>query len=75
MEGRENETPQIRQDDNLSYHTDNWLECMRSRKRPHGSIETGFAHAVAVVMATSAYPRGKEDVLGQGQGGDCGLSA
>jgi len=59
-DGLENETPDVRQDDNLSNHTDNWLECIRSRKRPHGSIETGFAHAVAVVMANRAYREGKK---------------
>jgi hypothetical protein len=33
---------------------------MRSRKTPNGSIETGFAHAVAVVMATRSYREGKK---------------
>lgn len=60
VEGRENEVPPVRQDDNLSAHMDNWLECIVSRKRPNGSIETGFAHAVAVVMATRSYREGKK---------------
>lgn len=54
------EPPPIEQSDDLQYHTDNWLQCMRSRKTPHGSIETGFAHAVAVVMATRSYREGKK---------------
>ena len=33
---------------------------MRSRKTPNGSIDTGFAHAVAVVMATRSYREGKK---------------
>lgn len=33
---------------------------MRSRKQPNGHIETGFAHAVAVVMATRSYREGKK---------------
>ena len=33
---------------------------MRSRAKPNGSIETGFAHAVAVVMATRSYREGKK---------------
>ncbi len=33
---------------------------MRSRKTPHGSIETGFAHAAAVIMATRSYREGKK---------------
>jgi predicted dehydrogenase len=54
------EPPPIEQSDNLQYHTDNWLECMRNRKTPNGSIDTGFAHAVAVVMANRSYREGKK---------------
>jgi predicted dehydrogenase len=50
----------LHQDDNLKAHTDNWFQCMRSRKTPNGSIETGFAHAVALVMATRSYREGKK---------------
>jgi predicted dehydrogenase len=50
----------LHQDDNLKAHTDNWFECMRNRKTPNGSIETGFAHAVAVIMATRSYREGKK---------------
>lgn len=50
----------LEQSDNLQYHTDNWFECMRSRKTPNGSIATGFAHSVAVVMATRSYREGKK---------------
>lgn len=54
------EVPPIDQDDNLKYHTDNWFECMRSRKTPNGSIETGFAHSVAVIMATRSFREGRK---------------
>lgn len=54
------EVAPLHQDDNLKAHTDNWFECMRSRKTPNGSIATGFAHAVAVVMATRSYREGKK---------------
>jgi len=54
------EMPPIHQDDDQKYHTDNWLECMRSRKTPNGSIESGFAHSVAVIMATRSYREGKK---------------
>jgi len=54
------EVAPVHQDDNLKAHTDNWFECMRSRKKPNGSIETGFAHAVAVVMATRSYREAKK---------------
>jgi hypothetical protein len=33
---------------------------MRSRKTPNGNIDTGFAHSVAVVMATRAYREEKK---------------
>ena len=54
------EVPPLEQGDDLAYHTDNWLACMRSRKPPNGHIDTGFAHSVAVVMATRAYREGKK---------------
>ena len=56
----ETEPPPVNQDDNLKYHTDNWFQCMRNRKTPNGSIDTGFAHAVAVIMATRSYREGKK---------------
>jgi len=54
------EVPPVNQDDNLKAHTDDWFRCMRSRKTPNGSIASGFAHAVAVVMATRSYREGKK---------------
>jgi len=54
------EPPPVNQDDNLKFHTDDWFRCMRDRKQPNGNIETGFAHAVAVVMATRSYREGKK---------------
>ncbi len=54
------ESPPVKQDDNLKYHTDDWFRCMRSRAKPIGDIDTGFAHAVAVVMATRSYREGKK---------------
>jgi len=67
------ESPPVKQDDNLKAHTDNWLACMRSRKTPNGSIDTGFAHSVAVIMATRSYrenrkmywDRTREEILDQ----------
>jgi predicted dehydrogenase len=58
--GREGEIPPVRQDDNLKAHTDNWISCLRTRATPNGSIESGFAHSVAVVMATRSYREGKK---------------
>jgi predicted dehydrogenase len=55
-----NEIPPVKQSDDLRYHTDNWFHCMRTRKTPNGSIETGFAHSVALIMATRGYREGKK---------------
>ena len=52
--------PSLKQDDNTRDHTDNWFQCMRNRKKPNGSMDTGFAHSVAVVMATRSYREGKK---------------
>jgi hypothetical protein len=45
---------------NLAYHTDEWFRCLRTRKTPNGNIQTGFAHSVALVMATRSYREGKK---------------
>jgi predicted dehydrogenase len=57
--GREGVAP-VSQSDNLKAHTDNWFQCMRSRKTPNGHIHTGFGHSVAVVMANRSYREGKK---------------
>jgi predicted dehydrogenase len=36
-------------------HMENWVECIRSRKTPNGSVEIGYRSAVAVHMANLAY--------------------
>jgi hypothetical protein len=59
IDGR-SDPPPVQQDDDLQYHTDNWLQCMRSRSAPNGNIDTGFAHSVAVVMATRSYREGRK---------------
>jgi hypothetical protein len=38
----------------------NWLECVRSRKQPNATVEHGFAHSVAVIMAAQAQREGKK---------------
>ena len=49
-----------RESDDLKDHTDDWLRCMRNRGVPNGNIDTGFGHAVAVVMAVRAFREGKK---------------
>ncbi len=56
----ETELPPTGLSDDSKEHMDNWIDCMRNRKTPNGSIETGFAHSVAVIMANRSYREGKK---------------
>jgi predicted dehydrogenase len=47
--------------DDLSLeHMGNWLDCMRSRKQPNATVQDGFAHSVACMMAAQSYWSGKK---------------
>ncbi len=39
-------------------HIKNWMECVRSRKTPHGPIEAGYQHSIATIMSNAAYRTG-----------------
>jgi predicted dehydrogenase len=41
-------------------HMRNWLECLRTREQPNASVEAGFAHSVAAIMAARAQREGKK---------------
>jgi predicted dehydrogenase len=41
-------------------HMKNWFECLRSRKDPNATVDHGFAHSVAVIMAAQAQREGKK---------------
>ena len=41
-------------------HMKNWFDCMRSRKQPNATVEHGFAHSVAVIMAARAQTEGRK---------------
>jgi predicted dehydrogenase len=45
-------------DDDLS-HMINFLDSIRSRRQPNATVEHGFSHSVACIMATEAYWSGK----------------
>ena len=45
-------------DDDLSHMT-NWFECLRSRQQPRATVENGFRHSVACIMAARSYWEGK----------------
>ena len=56
----EKELPPMGIDDLTLEHMGNWFECMRSRKDPHATVQNGFAHSVACMMATQSYWSGKK---------------
>lgn len=43
-----------------SLHVRNWMECVRSRKTPNASVEAGYNHSVANIMARIAMETGKK---------------
>ena len=56
----ETKIPPMGIDDLTTEHMANWLECLRSRKAPHCTVEEGFAHSVACTMAAESYWSGKK---------------
>jgi predicted dehydrogenase len=53
------ELPPMGIDDLTTQHMANWFECLRSRQQPHSTVQDGFAHSVANIMATQSYWSGK----------------
>jgi predicted dehydrogenase len=47
-------------DDLTLEHMANWLECMRSRQQPHCTVNEGYAHSVACMMAAESYWAGRK---------------
>jgi predicted dehydrogenase len=47
-------------DDLTTEHMANWFACLRSREQPHGTVQDGFDHSVANIMATQSYWSGKK---------------
>ena len=41
-------------------HFLNWLQCIRNNETPIASIEAGYQHAVAVIMAMKSYETGRK---------------
>jgi predicted dehydrogenase len=59
LPGHDEIPPPYISDNDLSHMT-NWLDCLRSRRQPNATVHHGFAHAVAVIMATRAYREEKK---------------
>ncbi len=43
-------------------HFLDWLQCVRNGQTPHASIDAGYQHAVACLMATRSYETGKKTI-------------
>ena len=56
----ENQLPAMGIDDLTLEHMANWFECLRSRKQPNATVQDGFAHSVACIMAAQSYWSGKK---------------
>jgi len=41
-------------------HMTNWLDCLRSRTQPNATVDHGFSHSVACMMASRAYWSGNK---------------
>ena len=51
----ENKVEPIEQTD----HWVNWYRCMRDKKTPNASLDAGYQHAIASIMATMSYEKGR----------------
>ena len=56
----DNKLPPTGIDDLSLEHMGNWFDCMRSRQQPHATVNAGFAHSVACMMAAEAYWSGEK---------------
>ena len=48
-------------------HYLDWLQCIRSRNTPNASIEAGYQHSVAAIMAVKAADSGRRQVYDAGR--------
>ena len=46
-------------DDATTANVRNWMECVRSRKKPNADIEAGYSHSVALCMTIAAIQTGQ----------------
>ena len=56
----ETEPPPMGIGDDTVEHMADWFECLRGRRAPHCTVEEGFAHSVACMMATESYWSGRK---------------
>jgi predicted dehydrogenase len=42
-----------------SFHVRNWMDCVRTRKKPNADIEAGYSHSMALCMTIAAIQTGQ----------------
>jgi predicted dehydrogenase len=52
------EADNIGPDDDDAHHLRDWLDAMRSRRQPGATVDHGFSHSVACLMAAQSYWKG-----------------
>src|SRR6266852_3281116 len=57
--GTEEQKVPVEQFDVIQAHVGNFLECMRTRQKPHLNVETGACAQVVITMAVESYRQGK----------------
>jgi predicted dehydrogenase len=48
-------------------HVRNWMECVRTRKKPNADIEAGYSHSVALCMTIAAMHTGRKATFDDGK--------
>lgn len=47
-------------DNMTSAHMRNWMQCVRSRKKPNADVRAGYNHSIANIMTTAALRTGRQ---------------
>ncbi len=47
-------------DSSTTANVRNWMDCVRTRKKPNADIEAGYNHAVALCMTVAAIHSGRK---------------
>jgi predicted dehydrogenase len=48
-------------------HMRNWMECVRSRKKPNAPVEAGYEHSIACIMTNAAVRTGEKATFDEGK--------
>jgi hypothetical protein len=49
----------VEKTDTMATHINNFLDCMRTREKPHLNVETGACAQVLITMAVDSYRKGR----------------